>query len=141
MLEKSLVRTADRFRSLFALDGPTEPAGNPSFLGLPTGRLFLGGVGSPSKCFFVLPFGRPGRLFTGTCWSPFVFAAGGMGWPPVPKPSVDGKGWLVEGLAMDDIGLSMFSFKENNYSFYLQVLSMFKTLIDGIMETCGIKLK
>jgi hypothetical protein len=42
---------------------------------------------------------------------------------------------------MDDIGLSMFSFKENNYSFYLQVLSMFKTLIDRIMETCGIKLK
>lgn len=52
--------------SLFNLPGPTEPAGSPSFRGLPTGLLILGGKISPaSKFFFVLPFGRPGRLFVG----------------------------------------------------------------------------
>ena len=43
--------------------GPTEPAGRPSFLGRPTGRLILGSAFS--SCFLPLPFGRPGRRFIG----------------------------------------------------------------------------
>src|SRR5258705_236788 len=41
------------------------PAGRPSFLGLPTGLLILGGRSGAKRCFLVLPFGRPGRLFIG----------------------------------------------------------------------------
>jgi hypothetical protein len=36
----------------------TEPAGRPSFLGRPTGRLILGSLGE-SLGLLVLPFGRP----------------------------------------------------------------------------------
>jgi hypothetical protein len=50
------------------LDGPTEPAGSPSFRGRPTGRLAFAGEGLavPSRVFLVLPFGRPGRRLIGS---------------------------------------------------------------------------
>jgi hypothetical protein len=41
----------------------TEPAGNPSFLGLPTGRLIFGRAGGSREDFFPLPLGRPGLRF------------------------------------------------------------------------------
>ena len=45
---------------------PTEPAGNPSFLGRPTGLFaFVGGDSLALIDFLVLPFGRPGFRFGG----------------------------------------------------------------------------
>lgn len=64
--------TAKSGRKFFlGLPGPlatlgTLPAGRPSFRGLPTGRLTLGGAaGSISNDFFVEPFGRPGPRLAG----------------------------------------------------------------------------
>jgi len=64
------------FRLTFARLGPTEPAGKPSLRGRPTGRLILGrGGGLPSKSFFELPFGRPGRRLTDSGGLPLVGGA------------------------------------------------------------------
>jgi hypothetical protein len=53
----------------------TEPAGRPSFLGRPTGRLILFPGSIPSIApagvgFFTLPLGRPGLRLIGTAGSP-----------------------------------------------------------------------
>ena len=64
------------FRWTFARLGPTEPAGKPSLRGRPTGRLILGRGGEPpSKSFFELPFGRPGRRLTDSGGLPLVGGA------------------------------------------------------------------
>ena len=61
------------FRLTFGRSGPTDPAGKPSLRGRPTGRLILGrGGGTPSKFFFELPFGRPGRRLTGSAGLTFA---------------------------------------------------------------------
>lgn len=57
-------------RLCFGRFGPTDPAGNPSLRGRPTGRLIF--VGVPSKFFFELPLGRPGRRLTGSEGLPSV---------------------------------------------------------------------
>ena len=53
--------------------GRSEPAGRPSFRGRPTGRLTLvvGELEGSAlmRCFFPLPLGRPGPLFTGMAGS------------------------------------------------------------------------
>ena len=64
------------FRLTFGRSGPTEPAGKPSLRGRPTGRLILGrGGGPPSKFFFELPFGRPGRRLAGSAGLSFADSA------------------------------------------------------------------
>lgn len=67
----------------------TEPAGKPSFLGRPTGRLtlFAGSMTSPPSPkrtgFLTLPFGRPGGRFTGVAETLFAPFEVGFGVSPV----------------------------------------------------------
>lgn len=59
---------AATLRFFTVVDGAlgTDPAGSPSFLGRPTGRLTGGGAcGSMNLAFTPLPLGRPGPRLTG----------------------------------------------------------------------------
>ena len=69
-----------RLRVLVVLGRGTEPAGSPSFLGRPTGRLTGGGaLGSTYLVLSPLPFGRPGPRFTGAL-------AAAVAMPPASPP-------------------------------------------------------
>ena len=69
-----------RLRVLVVLGRGTEPAGSPSFLGRPTGRLTGGGaLGSTYLVLSPLPFGRPGPRFTGAL-------AAAVATPPASPP-------------------------------------------------------
>jgi hypothetical protein len=63
-----ILRGRDRFE-------PTEPAGKPSFLGRPTGRLIFVVAAITSAYFFPLPFGLPGLRLGDTEAPPLVSAA------------------------------------------------------------------